>query len=80
MILLFFCNTTLAMVEVFKTDVTSETEADMLLAVLQKKYPEARINFDLQDCDRILRIKGTVSTKDVVDILISKGYFCEELN
>jgi len=68
------------MVEVFKTDVTSETEADMLLAVLQKKYPEARINFDLQDCDRILRIKGTVSTKDVVDILISKGYFCEELN
>lgn len=45
------------MVEVFKTSVSDESTANELLNSLQCLLPLASINFDLQDCDRILRIE-----------------------
>lgn len=45
------------MVEVFKTDVANEEAAAELLQSLQCLLPLACINFDLQDCDKILRIE-----------------------
>ena len=44
-------------VEVFRTSVETRTEADRMAALLSKEFPGARINFDLDDCDRILRIE-----------------------
>ena len=51
-------------VEVFKTAVASSSEAALVLQILKAHFPSCRINFDLQDCDRILRIEGE---KDAVD-------------
>ncbi|MEP7264048.1 MAG: hypothetical protein ABI772_06110 [Bacteroidota bacterium] len=65
------------MVEVFKTNVVSKQEASLLVEVLQKKYPHAKINFDLDDCDRILRMKGFVEAEEVEYLLTQKGYYCK---
>lgn len=46
------------MVEVFKTNVRTGEEAQMLIAVIEATFPDYRANFDLDDCDRILRVKA----------------------
>lgn len=46
------------MVEVFKTNVKRRTDANSLLILLRRYFPHNRINFDLDDCDKILRIQG----------------------
>lgn len=46
------------MTEIFKTNVQTEIEALLLTRLLGKIFSEAKINFDLEDCDKILRIEG----------------------
>ena len=46
------------MVEVFKTNVTADADAQLLIAALHKAFPFYKVNFDLDDCDRILRVKS----------------------
>jgi hypothetical protein len=45
-------------VEVFSTNLANPQEADQLREVLNLNFPECRITFDLEDCDRILRMEG----------------------
>lgn len=69
------------MVEVFKTSVTDERAANELLNTLQCLLPLASINFDLQDCDRILRIEIKADTiQELVKThLKEKNVVCEAL-
>lgn len=69
------------MIKVFKTNVNHSVDSDYILEkVLIQKYPDFKINFDLEDCDNILRIEGSdFSTNDVVVLLDSCGFLCEEL-
>ena len=46
------------MVEVFKTNVITDADADKLIAELHKAFPFYKVNFDLDDCDHILRVKS----------------------
>lgn len=46
------------MVEVFKTDVQYTGQAARIVKELSVRLPGHKINFDLDDCDRILRIEG----------------------
>jgi hypothetical protein len=46
------------MVEVFKTNVTADADAHLLIRELHKAFPSYKANFDLDDCDRILRVKS----------------------
>jgi len=69
-----------AAVEVFKTNVNEPSEAGLVLKMLRLYLPEARINFDLQDCDRVLRVEG----KDLDAAAIARwvrnaGFDCREL-
>jgi hypothetical protein len=48
------------MVEVFKTNVNSHDHALEIIHALQKVLPFAKINFDLEDCDKILRVEDEV--------------------
>lgn len=69
------------MVEVFKTTVKNEVESEQVIAVLQKVFANARINFDLEDCDNILRIEADIiDTNLVSSILLHHGYNSEVLN
>lgn len=69
------------MVEVFKTNVQDQMAATELCNSLQCLLPLASINFDLQDCDRILRIeiKADKIQELVKTHLKEKNVVCETL-
>lgn len=65
------------MVEVFKTNVERSYDAAMLGDALMQRFPHCRINFDLDDCDRILRVEGSrVLPASIVEVLTSMGFNC----
>jgi len=67
------------MVEVFKTNV-QERKAPILLAALSNAFPGCRINFDLEDCDRVLRIEGTdFCNEAIISMLNAHNCICEIL-
>lgn len=45
------------MVEVFKTNIKDQNVADKLIDQIHKTFIGYIANFDLQDCDNILRVK-----------------------
>ncbi len=45
------------MVEVFKTNVEEVSDASKIVTILLQYFPDSTINFDLDDCDKVLRIK-----------------------
>ena len=68
------------MVEVFKTNVQGCEESKQLIRKLLEHFPYCIINFDLEDCDRILRIEGSsFSNALIISLLGASGYECEAL-
>jgi hypothetical protein len=70
------------MVEVFKTNVNDRDHAARLIAVIHKEYTEYTANFDLEDCDRILRIEcnsGHVRVSFVIRLLEYFGFTADVL-
>ena len=69
------------MVEVFKTNVQKKAQSKMLLYILSKAFPSFKINFDLSDCDKVLRVKGDNIEALRIMILINEyGFKCEILD
>jgi hypothetical protein len=67
-------------VEVFKTNVTTKNDAKKIISALQVFLPLAKINFDLEDCDKILRIESSFIDIEKVILLLNKSKFqCESL-
>ncbi len=67
-------------VEVFKTNVLKDEQARKLITTLRSHFPQCRINFDLDDCDKILRVEGRQVPPDkVIEVILSNGYNCEIL-
>lgn len=68
------------MVEVFKTNVGQVAEAQVLLEKLGKSFPNYKINFDLEDCDKILLIEGkNINHQNVIVLVNKSNYQCEVL-
>lgn len=68
------------MVEVYKTNVNCPQSASTILLVLKATYPLASINFDLEDCDRILRVEYPLDLSGIIPgILKIHGFQCEVL-
>jgi len=68
------------MVDVFKTNVEEITESELLLKVLTICFPGTEINFDLEDCDKVLRIQHQgIPAAEIIHLLSSYGFHCEEL-
>jgi hypothetical protein len=68
------------MIEVFKTNVNDKRQAHELVSMLSQKFVEAKINFDLEDCDKVLRIESTqIHNDSIVNILVGAGFTCEQL-
>lgn len=69
-----------AVIEIFKTSINSQQAAALVKYMLSDKYPDAKINFDLEDCDRILRIENKViCVEEVTAIVNTLGHQCEVL-
>ena len=68
-------------VEIFRTNVTSEDEAETVLTLLRKAFPKLKVNFDLDDCDNILRVAGEeISSEYIITMLSNLGFECDQLN
>lgn len=68
------------MISVFKTNVTNRKEMETLKPLLDAHLEIAKWNFDLEDCDNILRIDSINEiTECTVKILRDNGFECEEL-
>lgn len=51
-----------------------------LMPFLNQSLQQARWNFDLEDCDKILRIESAAAVAEAVNKLLhEKGFYCEEL-
>lgn len=69
------------MVEIFKTNINDGAQAGLVLRLLKEQWPQYIANFDLEDCDRILRIESTsVEHEKIVSLMHLQGYACEVLN
>ncbi len=70
------------MVEVFKTDVITPGEAHRVLEGIRASFPDHDGNFDLQDCDHILRVLSKsilIHPQHVIDLLAAMGHHAEVL-
>jgi len=68
------------MIEVFKTNVSNPQQANELIGLLHHILPGSRINFDLEDCDNILRIDyEQVEPAQVIALMDANGFHCAVL-
>ena len=69
------------MVEVFKTNIQKKAQSKMLLCRLYEAFPSFKINFDLSDCDKVLRVKGdNVEALRIMILVKEYGFTCEILD
>ena len=68
------------MIEIFKTNVKETEQAKRIVTVLLEHFPGNKINFDLHDCDKILRVEGkTFCREKVITLVIENGFSCDVL-
>lgn len=70
------------MVEVFKTNVKEPADASVLLKEIHAMSEAYAANFDLDDCDKILRVvcsDGNIQTSQLKDLLSKHGFHAEVL-
>ena len=67
-------------IQIFKTSVQRPSHISLLSNNLDKLVQNGRWNFDLYDCDNILRIQTTGNiTNEIIRLLTLNGFSCEEL-
>jgi hypothetical protein len=65
-------------VEIYKTNVREERLANDVIQMLLEHFPTYRINFDLYDCDHILRVEANnIIPETISNLLLNKGFLCE---
>ena len=68
------------MIEVFKTNVEEACHAKNVIALLLQHFPESKINFDLHDCDKILRVEGEhFAAEKIITLVTESGFACVAL-
>jgi hypothetical protein len=68
------------MIFVFKTNVSDVSAIKALQPFLDKYLLDSKWNFDLEDCDKILRIDSQRPiSATAVKVLHDNGFECEEL-
>jgi len=69
------------MVEIFKTNVDDHSQAQQIIALLKHHFPAFFINFDLHDCDKILRVKGeSIPINEIEGLVSANGFQCRVLD
>ena len=69
------------MLEIFKTNVTESHQAELLIGQIQASFIHCEVTFDLDDCDRILRVKSpeTINPQELINLLGRWGFHAELL-
>jgi len=69
------------MIHVFRTSVISEKQVRQVEPFLKTLMSNEEWNFDLEDCDKILRVETEkVTPESVITLLKSQGFECSELS
>jgi len=69
------------MVEAFKTNVQKKIQSEMLLCIFSEAFPSFKINFDLSDCDKVLRVEGdNIEALNIMILVKENGFKCEILD
>lgn len=72
-------NSLFQMIAILKTNITTERK-DTILDHLKEMYPTSQCTVDLEDHDRVLRVKGEgVELENVMQVVRYFGFHCEEL-
>ncbi len=67
-------------IEIFKTNVQNQKISGEILIFLKGMFPNLSVNFDLEDCDRILRVEGsTIPIHCLIEVLYKMGIICERI-
>jgi len=68
-------------VEVFKTNVADPEQAKRLVDQIERNFANCKVNFDLDDCDRILRVafEEKIQSDLLIDVLKNVGCIAEAL-
>ena len=68
------------MIYVFKTSVNTKNQVEKLKPHINTMLPNEKWNFDLEDCDKILRIDSEEDiVLQIIDLLNIHRFHCEEL-
>lgn len=71
------------MIEIFKTDVNTTYQAAEIVDLIRKNFKNYRANFDLDDCDHILRVecfKCLIEPEPIISLLEKFGCRAEVLD
>lgn len=68
-------------IEVFRTNIISENISEKIKVDIKSIFPNMEVNFDLEDCDHILRIVGEsyAEIKQVSNLVVNQGFICDPL-
>jgi hypothetical protein len=65
------------MIEVFITNVQKTRDAGRMKKLLWQHFPGYEISFDLEDCDKVLRIAGKeIEHEKVITTVQQAGFIC----
>ena len=68
------------MIFIFKTSVNTKTQVKKLKKPIDNLLPNATWNFDLEDCDNVLRIDSEKNIAlEIKELLTIHKFNCEEL-
>lgn len=68
------------MIEVFKTNICHAAQAGEVIALLLRYFPDNKINIDLHDCDKVLRVEGCNFLPAKIMLLVTEsGFACTVL-
>ena len=68
------------MIFVFKTSLKTKTQVLKLKPHIDKILPNVKWNFDLEDCDNILRIESEENVvSEIINLFKIHNFVCEEL-
>jgi hypothetical protein len=65
------------MVEIFRTNVADPHQARRLRDLIVRNFSHYEASFDLEDCDRILRVKntkGNVQSERIISLFYAAGF------
>lgn len=66
------------MIEIFKTNIQEQSQADKVFHSLMVLLPDSKINFDLDDSDKILRIENEIiDSGEIRSVVQDLGFLCK---
>jgi hypothetical protein len=70
------------MIEIFRTNIIRQKDANKILDKIHSAFPGYVANFDMDDCDHILRIKShetLICQTTIIKLIENFGFFSEVL-